>query len=58
MVGGLVSTPGGAEHDLEVLLEARLADEVGEAARPQRRLLGALDRVGGRLEQLLAHDAA
>ena len=39
---------GGGQHDLEVLAQARLADELVEAARPQRRLLGGLDRIGRR----------
>ena len=33
-----------AQHDLEVLAQRGLADELVESARPQRRLLGALDR--------------
>ena len=36
----------GGEHDLEVLAQARLTDELVEVARPQRRLFGDLGRVG------------
>ena len=54
----MASSARRAQHDLEVLLQARLADEVGQPARPQRRLFGTLGGVGRRLEQLLAHRAA
>ena len=43
------------EHDLEVLAQAGLADELVEPARPQRRLLGRLGRIGRRAQQLLPH---
>src|SRR5260370_12375366 len=56
MVDGLASLPGRGEHDLEVLFEARLADELGEPARPQRRLFGAFGRIRFGAEELLAHD--
>ena len=35
MIDRLAAGARGAEHDLEVLLQARLADELVEAARPQ-----------------------
>ena len=37
VVDGLPAPARGAEHDLEVLLQARLADELVEPARPERR---------------------
>jgi hypothetical protein len=43
------------EHDLEVLAQPGLTDELGEVARPQRRLLGGLDGIGRRTEQLFSH---
>ena len=43
------------EHDLEVLLQPGLADELVEAPRPQRGLLGRLDRIGLGPQQLVAH---
>ena len=44
VVGGLAPLAGGAEDDLEVLPQRRLADELGQTAGPQRRLLGLLGR--------------
>ena len=55
VVDGLASRLGGAQHDVEVLLQRGLADEVLEPARPQRRLLGRLDRARRRFEQLVTH---
>ena len=55
VVGGLAATARGAEQDLEVLLEPRLADELVEPPGPERDLLGLLDRIGGRTEQLFTH---
>ena len=43
------------EHDLEVLAQARLADELVETARPQRGLFGDLAGSASGLEQLLSH---
>ena len=42
-----------AEQDLEMLLQAFLAHELVEPPGAERGLLGPLDRVGGRAEQLL-----
>src|SRR5262245_19243274 len=52
VVDGLAPPSGRAEQDVEVLLEPLLTHELGEAPRAERRLLGALDRVRGRAEQL------
>ena len=57
VVDGLPALAGRAEHDLEVLAQARLADELVEPARPQRRLFGGLHRIGRRAEQLVPHRA-
>ena len=58
MVDGLAALARRAEQDVEVLLEPRLADELVEPARPQRRLLRGLDRIRARPQQLLpAHCA-
>ena len=46
VVGGLAPLAGGLEHDVEVLPQRGLADELGQPPGPQRRLLGRLDRVG------------
>ncbi len=55
MVDGLAALLRGGQHDLEVLAQARLADELRQPARPQRRLFGGFERVGGRAEQLVSH---
>src|SRR5207342_511081 len=55
VVDGLTAAARRREQDLEVLLQARLADELVEAARPQRDLLRLLDGVGDRTEQLFSH---
>src|SRR5262249_6401394 len=55
VIGGLAAPAGRGQHDLEVLLEARLPDELVEPARPERRLLRLLRRVGRRAGQLLTH---
>ena len=54
MVDGLAALGGRPQHDLEMLTELRLADEVVEPLRAQRRLLGALDHVGVGAQDLLA----
>ena len=54
VVDRLTALPGRAQHDLEVLAQAGLADELVEAPRPQRRLLRGLDRIGGGLHELVA----
>ncbi len=46
------------EHDLEVLLQARLADELVEPAGPETRLLGHLHRIGGRHQHLFPRHGA
>ena len=52
VVGRLPATPAGRlQHDPQVLLQLGLPDELGQAARPQRHLLGQLDRVGRRGQQ-------
>ena len=58
VVGGLAPLAGGAEDDLEVLPQRRLADELGQAAGPQRGLLLLVLRVGRHPgpEQLLTHE--
>ena len=53
VVGGLPATARGAEEDLEVLLQPRLADELVEAPGPEGDLLGLLDRIGRRAHQLV-----
>ena len=58
VVDGLTARLRGAEHHVELFLQRSLADEVVEPARPQRRLLGRLDRGRGRLEQLVTHGSA
>ena len=57
VVGGLAPAAGGAEEDLEVLLEARLADELVEPPRPEGDLFSLLDRVGRRVQQFVSHGA-
>jgi hypothetical protein len=54
VVDGLPALLRRAQHDLQVLDQARLADEVVERPRPERGLLGRLDRVGTGAQQLLA----
>ena len=54
MVDGLAASARRTEQDVEVLLEPLLAHELVEAPRAERGLLGALDRVGSRAEQLLS----
>ena len=39
VIGGLASTPSCFEHDVEVLLQFSLADEVGEALGPQAHFI-------------------
>ena len=46
VVDGLAAAARGAEQDLEVLLQPRLADELVEPARPERDLLRLLHRIG------------
>ena len=46
--------PRRLEQDLEVLLQLRLADELVEAARPERDLLGRLVGLGRGAEQLVS----
>ena len=58
MVDGLAALLRRGQHDLEVLAQAGLADELVEVARPQRGLLGDLGLVGLRAEQLLSHAPA
>ena len=58
VVDGLAASHRGPDHDLEVLLQPGLADELGEPARPQRRLLGRLHRIRVRAQQLLSHGRA
>ena len=53
VVDGLAALLRRGEHDLEVLAQARLADELVEPARPQRRLLRGLDRIGDRARAAL-----
>ena len=48
VVDGLAALARRAEQDVEVLLQPRLADELGEPARPQRRLLRRLHRIRAR----------
>ena len=48
MVDGLAALLRREQEDLEMLGQARLADELVEVARPQRRLLGRLHRIGAR----------
>ncbi len=55
VVDGLAPPLGGGEHDVEVLAQAGLADELVEATRPQRGLLGDLLGIGLRAEQLVSH---
>ena len=55
VVGGLAPPAGGLQQDREVLAELGLADELVEPPGPQGDLLGRLDRVGGRDQQLVAH---
>ena len=57
MVDRLPALARRGEEDLEVLLQALLAHELVQAARAQRGLLGPLDRVGARAEQLLPRHA-
>ena len=57
MVDGLPALARRGEQDLEVLLQPLLAHELLQAARAQRGLLGPLDRVGARAEQLLPRHA-
>ena len=47
MVGRLTSLAGGFEHDREVLLQLRLADELGKGARSMGLVALALEFVGG-----------
>jgi hypothetical protein len=54
VVDGLAARSRRAQHDLEVLLEARLADEVVEAARAEARLLGDLHRIRRGREQFIS----
>ena len=58
VVDRLPAAARGAEHDLEVLLQPRLADELVESARPERRLLGHLHRIGRRHQQLFPRHGA
>ena len=46
VIGRLRSPPGRLQHDLEVLLELGLADELGQPPGPEGDLLGGLHRVG------------
>ena len=48
MISGLGPPAGGLEHDVEVLLELRLAHELRQVTGPQGDLLGGLHRVGSR----------
>ncbi len=57
MVDRLPALARRGEEDLEVLFQALLAHELVQAARAQRGLLGPLDRVGARAEQLLPRHA-
>ena len=58
MIDGLAAPPRRLDHDLQVLLELGLADELGEAPRPEA---GLDDRFGvrrdGRVEELVTHGA-
>ena len=57
VVDRLVAAAGRAEHDVEVLLELRLADELGEMLRSQARFdrgLGVV--VERRIDELVTHD--
>ena len=54
VVDGLAALAGRPQHDLEVLLEPGLTDELGQPPRPQRGLLRRLDRVGLGAQQLVA----
>ena len=56
VVDGLTALLRRVQHDLQVLAQAGLADELVEAPRPQRRLLGRLDRIGRRAAELVAHE--
>ena len=58
VVDGLAALLGRGQHDLEVLAQARLADELVEMPRPQRGLFGDLGFVGFGAEQLFSHAAA
>jgi hypothetical protein len=53
VVDGLAALSRRAEEDVEVLLETLLTHELGEQSWAEGGLLGALDRIGGRAEQLL-----
>ncbi len=55
MVDGLPATACRGQEDLEVLLEAGLADELVESAGSERDLLGLLHRIGRGPEQFFPH---
>ena len=59
MIRGLAPPPGRLEHDLEMLLELGLADELAQPAGPQGDLFGGFHRIGrGRdraIQALLSH---
>ena len=55
VIGRLAASACGRQQDLEVLLEAGLADELVEPARPQGRLLRRLHRIRRGPQQFLTH---
>ena len=58
VVDGLAAPPGRLDDDAEVLLQLALADELGEAARPQPGLDGVLGVADdARFEELVTHAA-
>ena len=56
VVDGLLAAARGLEHDAEVLLQLALADELGEASRPQTGFDGILGVVvDAGIEELVTH---
>ena len=55
VVDGLAALFGRGQHDLEVLAQAGLTDELPEVARPQRGLFRDLGVIGFGAQQLFSH---